>query len=401
MKSPCHVLSVFPGFGLGGDENRLASIIRSLNPEKFRFSLLVLPTPVNFEQQWGALRPDWENNSISIHQLTEPSSPAWLPHKIRAMVRMLMKIWVVARFARERNVDLIDARLDGGILIGVLAATLARTPSVLTLYHVCPSFRYPLWQVFRAITLNLASAVITDSEARRSELRQWIWKPSGKAWSIPNGIPAPRPSRPAKDLRLELNLPADNGLKIISQISGIVPSKGHMVLLDAARRVLENYPNAFFLLVGFCRNHRAYPDQLLEKARQLGIGDRVRICSYPGPIGDIWQIVDIHVHASLFDSLPNAILEGMALGKPAVVTEVGGVREAVEHEETGLVVPPNDSEALAHALLRLLNDPNEAATLGAAARARYEVRYRPELMAQSLEHCFSSVLGNRLTEVSS
>jgi glycosyltransferase involved in cell wall biosynthesis len=165
-----------------------------------------------------------------------------------------------------------------------------------------------------------------------------------------------------------------------------------MVLLEAARSVLETFPDAFFLLIGYEKGSPGLKDRLERKALELGISDCVRITGYPGAIGDVWNIVDVHVHPTLFDSLPNAIIEGMSLGKPAVVTAVGGIPEAVIHNETGLVVPPGDAPKLAEAIRRLLTNPALAEEFGCAALRRYEERYQPEIMARKIESCFTEVI---------
>jgi glycosyltransferase involved in cell wall biosynthesis len=131
---------------------------------------------------------------------------------------------------------------------------------------------------------------------------------------------------------------------------------------------------------------------LEREIADMGLSDRIRILNYPGHIGDVWKTIDIHVHASLLDSLPNAIIESMSLGKPAVVTSVGGIPEIVEDGETGLIVPPGDSEGLARALLRLLREPELAQRLGKAARNRYQKRYRPEVMTRRLESLFTDLV---------
>jgi glycosyltransferase involved in cell wall biosynthesis len=392
MKQPRHVLSVVPGLGFGGDQSRLASIVRSMDPSKFRFSVVVMPHDLDIDDLCGAMRPVIEAAGIRVHQLSNPPRPAWLPPAGRSVVRLIRTVTAVARLIQEWQVDLVDARLDGGMITGVMASFITRRPSVSTLYDASPWRKYRLWRLFRAVTLNLTRAVITDSAVRQKELNRWIWNRSASAWNIPNGIPVPTPTRSAAEVRDELGLPRDAEMRIIAQIASLVPHKGQMILLDAAQRVIESEPRAFFLVVGYSDGEKQYEQLLLERAHQLGIADRVRICTYPGPIGDVWQLVDIHAHASIFDSLPNAILEGMALAKPAVVTSVGGIAEAVENDMTGLVVPSNDPAALAQALLRLMQKPDEARSLGAAAKARYESRYRPEAMARALEECFESVL---------
>ena len=185
----------------------------------------------------------------------------------------------------------------------------------------------------------------------------------------------------------------DPAIKIIGQISGIVPSKGHEVLLEAAERLLRHERNAVFLFVGYSRGYDDYLARLRQRIEELGLKDRVIVAGYPGPIGDVWSVIDIHVHASLFDSLPNAIIEGMSLGKPAVVTSVGGIPEIVTHEETGLVVPPRDAEALEVALTKLLRSPTFASQLGEAARRRHFERLRPEQMTSSMERLFLRLAG--------
>ena len=181
-------------------------------------------------------------------------------------------------------------------------------------------------------------------------------------------------------------------MTIVGQISSLVPYKGQMVLLDAVLSVLPEFPNTMFLLVGYVTpKDTAFRDRLLEKAKALGIEDHIRICGYPGHIGDVWQIIDIHVHASLFDSLPVAIIEGMSLGKPAVVTSVGGIPELVQHETTGIVVPPGDPEELARGLKRLLRDHDTAKRLGSAALARYTQSYDPVVRTRQQESLFLDI----------
>lgn len=389
MKRRYHVLSVVSTLAFGGDENRLVSIVSSLDPQQFRFSVVTLPQA---SQDVCGVRPVLDSSHIPIHQLSDPQTPAFLPSRIRTFVCLLFRIWAVARLARECAADLIDARLDGGMLVGIPAAILARKPSVVTLYEGRPWAGYTFWRIARGVLLNLTNAVITDSAVRESELARWIVRPSGRTWNIPNGIQAPEPSRPRADVANELSIPGEPGTRVIAQISSIVPYKGHLVLLEAARKVFDSYPKAFFLLIGYSRHYPNYRQQVLERIKELGMSGRVQVHAYPGPIGDIWQLVDIHVHASLFDSLPNAILEAMALGRPSVVTSVGGIPAAVEHEKTGLVVPANNVDALARALLRLLNDPKRAAEFGEAARRQHATRYQPGCMAKGLQDCYFSVL---------
>jgi glycosyltransferase involved in cell wall biosynthesis len=191
------------------------------------------------------------------------------------------------------------------------------------------------------------------------------------------------------------NIP-DRPLAIIGQVSSLLSYKGHLVLLDAAKQVIERHPECFFLMVGYERGEQGYRESLLRKAASLGIADHVRIAGYPGPIGDVWNIIDIHVHASHLDSLPNALLEAMSLGKPSVITSVGGVPEVVKHQVNGLLVPANDPERLAASLLLLMNNPSLRATIGHEAQSTYVKNFRPQVMTRQLEMAFDDMVAQQM-----
>jgi len=212
---------------------------------------------------------------------------------------------------------------------------------------------------------------------------------------IPNGIPVPVVTRTNADMRERLAIPPDRSVRVVGQVSRLVPHKGQRVLLKAARKVLAEAPDTYFVITGYAGADPHYLEILQQDARELQIAHRVRFVSWAGSIGDVWELLDIHVHASIEDSLPIAITEGMSFGKPAVVTNVGGVREMVTHGETGLVVPMHDPDALGDGVLRLLREPDTARRLGAAALQRYQEGYQPEVMTRALESLFVDVVERR------
>jgi len=192
-------------------------------------------------------------------------------------------------------------------------------------------------------------------------------------------------------------------IKPLSQVSRCCPerlrrslcdlsSARAAVLLDAAANILKKGADVYVLCIGYPRQGPSYPLQLQDQAAKLGISSRVRIRAYPGDIADVWDAIDIHVHASSIDSLPNAIIEGMSLGKPAVVSSVGGIPDHVENGRTGIVVPPENPVALAEALLRLLGNDGYAKQLGLAAYQRYLQHFTPGNTTAQLERCFDRLV---------
>ncbi|OGG44934.1 MAG: hypothetical protein A3F84_05725 [Candidatus Handelsmanbacteria bacterium RIFCSPLOWO2_12_FULL_64_10] len=169
------------------------------------------------------------------------------------------------------------------------------------------------------------------------------------------------------------------------------------LLVTAVGRLaaVKNYP---LLLRAFARAHRALPGialavvgegeelaALKALSAELDIADRVRFTGFREDVPEVLRASDLFVHASLMEGLPNAVLEAMAMGRPVVATDAGGVPELVAHGETGLLTPSGDEEALTKALLRLLSAPEMRRGMGDAGRRRARQRFDQDAQVLKLE----------------
>jgi glycosyltransferase involved in cell wall biosynthesis len=116
-------------------------------------------------------------------------------------------------------------------------------------------------------------------------------------------------------------------------------------------------------------------------ARELDLGDAVRFLGFEERIERLYRGADLLVIASRVEGLPNALLEGMACGLGVVATALGGARDVLSHDESGLLIPPDELEPLAAALQQALSDPSLRERLGAAAAERIQSRYTLEAIA--------------------
>jgi glycosyltransferase involved in cell wall biosynthesis len=398
MNRPLNVLSLTAILAPGGTSGRILGMVKGLDRQRIshRVCTLYAPHP-HIEAHFGSMIPLFEQAGASVDTLgmEHPAAGTVLPPAKRLIhsVQMLRRSSArLANIVREQRIDVIDAHMAPSSLVASVAGCMTRTPVVVTEYHVGPPAPVMLWPLVGRAALEMADAVVTDSRPRAEDLKSWMYRRKEKVVVIPNGIAPPQGRVPREQVRAQFGIGDDE--IVIAQISALRPYKGHAVLLEAAKIVLDAVPRARFLVIGFARGRdREYWESLRSQARRLEIGDRVFVGPYPGDIGDIWNAVDVHAHASLFDSLPNAIIEGMSLGKPAVVTAVGGIPDLVTDKQTGLVVPPNDPQELARALLRLLADPVYARRLGDAAARRYREGYCAEHTARKLEEVFYRVAG--------
>jgi glycosyltransferase involved in cell wall biosynthesis len=394
------IASLITDLGFGGSENRLLSFARTIDPSRFDHLVITLyRRDESYEQQVGSLRHAYAEAGVEVVDLGVKPRLRILPSfravdLVRAGAtagRLLQKL---CRLIREREIDLIDAQHGTATLFGVAAGSLTRRPTTITQYFPTYFDRPGMRLLGRAVFAR-ADAFICDSKAQSERINRWLLRPHRRSLVIPNGVPVPLVTRTNAEMRQQLGIPLDRSVRVVGQVSRLIPYKGQQVLLNAAREVLSQAPDTYFLLTGYPNEDPGYVETLRTCARDLDIEDRVLIVSWPGSIGDIWELIDIHVHASLHDSLPIAITEGMSLRKPAVVTNVGGVEEMVTNEQTGLVVPMNDPGALAAGILRLLREPETAERLGAQARQRYQERYRPEVMSRALENLFVDLIDSR------
>ena len=309
---------------------------------------------------FGDMRPEFVSAGINIIDLglSRPGSgrAKSIFRSAQTGCAIMQSAKTLAQYIAAEKIDLIDAHLENCVLTAMGGSRLANKPAAVTLYAIEPNEQKFFMRPLHRLALRQAAVIITDSNERVRDIERYIGKKAPPIEVIPNGVRLNPPVRSRKDMLDMLSLPQDSKM-IVGQVSGLVPFKGHQTLLSAAKLVLRRRADVRFLFAGFPRAGSSYVASLEEHARMLGIAEAVRICSYRGNIADIWNIIDVHVHASEFDSLPNAIIEGMSLGKPAVVTRVGGVPDLVKHDRTGLVVQPGDAEALAAAILRLLEDP--------------------------------------------
>lgn len=400
MTGRMRVLSVIDELGFGGGENRLLSLATSIDHARFEHRVVTIQPPHASRSESWAMRRHYSAAGVRLTALGARAGPPDIPtrrvfHLLGAGQRLVHKVHALRRLVRAWGADVIDAHLEAAAIVGVLAGAVTRTPTVMTVYGPAPLPPPPLWGLVGRLVMGLASVVVTDSEARRRDIIRWMRVSRPPVLVIPNGISAPRAVRSPHDIRAELGIPMDPRVRVIGQVAGLAKHKGHTDLLEAARFVLARAPSAIFLLVGFPKGDAAFADRLRQTVRDSGLSDKIRLVSYPGPIGDVWSVIDIQVHASTYDSLPNALIEGMSLARPIVATTVGGVPDMLRHLESALLVPPRDPPALAHALLTLLKNPALAERLGAAARERYRAGYQPASMTRALERCFAELAGER------
>lgn len=207
---------------------------------------------------------------------------------------------------------------------------------------------------------------------------------------IPNGVDTRRyaPATPERrqDARRALGLAAD--AIVFGCVARMTPVKRHVDLLDAFARVHRDLPQARLVLVG---GGPLLPE-LKARIATLGIDAAVHLLSFRDDVDTLLPALDVLVLPSSSEGMSNAILEAMACALPVVATAVGGNLHLVQHEVTGMLVPPHDPISLATALQTLAASPLVRRRMGMAARVRIEREFSLDSMVHAFDQLYRRLL---------
>jgi glycosyltransferase involved in cell wall biosynthesis len=170
----------------------------------------------------------------------------------------------------------------------------------------------------------------------------------------------------------------------------LTEQKGLEVLMDAWATVIRQ-TEAHLLLVGAGK----LEEELREQARSLSIADSVTFAGYrpAAQVPAILDRCDVYVQPSFWEGLPNSVLEGMGAGLPLVGSDIAGHREIVGDSNTGILVPPGDSDALADALVEVLGDRDQREKMGKRAREHIATHFSIRHFTGRLEEIYLELAG--------
>jgi glycosyltransferase involved in cell wall biosynthesis len=352
------VLYLIDSLGRGGAEHLLAAYLRHLPP------LGIDPVVVALQDRGG------NPTAADIRALGIPVADLGIERlRQRGAYRR------VAAAVERSEPDLVHTQLEFANVLGTAAAARRHIPVVSTLHTLdepAPGTRPWLRMHLMAWSLrrNADLVIAVSDHARHHHVRR-LRLPASLVETIHNGIEVGR-FRPAagarRKVRSALGLPQD--APVIATVAVLRPPKGIDRMLRAMPSVARRHPDARYLIVG---DGEARP-ALEETAAAEGVAHRVTFAGARADVPDMLAAADVFVLPSLTEALPTVVAEAMAAGLPVVATDVGGTAEMVG-PGTGMLVPHDDSPALAAAVAELLDDPGRAAALGGEGRRIAEERF--------------------------
>lgn len=208
---------------------------------------------------------------------------------------------------------------------------------------------------------------------------------------IPNGIPTEEYApNPAKRVQFRQAHSVEPDAVVIVHVGRFVELKNHALLLQAFAQLRSESP-LYLWLVGDGELRPA----MEQRARELGIAERVRFWGVRADVADILNAADLFTLPSQYEGNPMSVMEAMAAGLPVVATAVGGVPELVEDQRTGILVPPEDCSSLTQALQLLLNDETRRRQMGQAALQRARNCFDIRQTVRAYENLYEQLLSGR------
>lgn len=293
------------------------------------------------------------------------------------------------RYLKRQQPDILHCYMYKPCIYGGFAAKLMENSLLITSRRCLGHFKdaKPYYQSLENLVNRFTDGVLVNAEAVKQDVLQREKISPHKIHVVYNGVDTNR-YKPLNDetaafsrlKKRESGIPET--APVIGMIANLFPYKGYREFISAASEVHQRHPEVKFLCVG---KDCGIQHQIEQLIRERGLQEHVIFTGEVRNIPDLLHLIDIQVSASHEEGFSNAILEGMASGKPIVATSVGGTPEAVVHNTTGILVPPKDPTALAQAIILLLENPELAKSLGNNGRTRIEEHFSMETMINKLE----------------
>jgi glycosyltransferase involved in cell wall biosynthesis len=297
-------------------------------------------------------------------------------------------IYRIAEIITREKIDiLLSVGPNKTIVVGYLAARTARLKKTVVALH--STFAPDGGNITGAPTrwaLRRVSRIVMVAHAQKRILSEREGINPAKVSVIHNGIPLGGLDSNDPLTYARVNIPLSSP-RVVGIVGRLAPEKNHRLFLSAAKLICGALSDVFFLVVGD-GPERSGLEQL---AHEWGIADHVRFLGNINPVERVLPLLDVGVLSSNTESFPVSVLEIMALRKPVVVTDVGGLREMIDDGVEGFIVPPRDSASLAQKIRLLLEDKPRAALMGARGRQRVESEWTAERMARLYEQLFCEV----------
>jgi glycosyltransferase involved in cell wall biosynthesis len=386
------VAHIITRFDKGGSAENTYLTARGLDENRYAVTVVTGPS---WESQMTETESEAVNRNLrelNGRHITVITMPE-LIRKISPLCDTISLVKLTALFKRERP-HIVHTHTSKAGILGRWAAFLAGVPVIVHTPH-----GHVFWGYFtRMITevfviLEKVTALITDKiitlteQEKRDHLKARIASES-KFTTIHSGVNIDRFFNVSADntaMKKSLSIPEN--FFVVGTVGRLTAIKGHRYLIEAARRVVDFRRDTAFVLLG----DGELLDDLKDMTAALGIKENVKFPGWRPDVAEVMSVFDIFLLPSLNEGMGRVLVEAMAMGKPVIASDAGGISDVVIHGKNGLLVPAADPVALSSEIQSLMNDPEKRKQMGHVGK-RTAVRYSADSMVRKIDRLYVELL---------
>jgi glycosyltransferase involved in cell wall biosynthesis len=374
------IIRIFSRLNIGGPSIHVILVTEGLDRSKFESVLVV--------GREGAQEGNMLD--LAMQHGVNPVIIPWLGREISLWndFRATVALW---HLLRKNRPLIVHTHTSKAGFSGRLAARLAGVPVIVHTFHghvfsgYFSPFRTKIFVWLERILARWSSAIITISDSLKLQLLERKIAAPEKIEVVPLGLilePFLAISQRSNLLRGEMGL--DSSHFLVGIVGRLAPIKDHRTFFEAAKIVVGTDRSVRFVVVG----DGELRNELGGMVRNLGLEEVVYFAGWRKDLAPVYADLDLVALTSKNEGTPVSIIEGSASGKPVVATRVGGVPDMITHGWDGLLVPPENPQALADAILQIKNNVPMAEEFAARARKRVAENYGACRLIKDLEKLY-------------
>ncbi len=370
--SPLNILHVIPKLTVGGVENQLLMVLKNYDRKIFSPIVCCLSDS-------GDLGSEIESCGVELICLNK------LKHTFDWTI-----IKDIYKLIKQKSVKIIRTHQYHANLYGRIAALFAKVPCIVASVHNVYTIDTKIHRrIFNHFLAHYTDRIVAVSKAVMHDILQYDRISHKKICVIYNGIEMKSFLNIHGNIRKEFGIPEN--ISLIGTVGRLTAQKGHKYLLEAINKLKFKFPEIKLLIAG----DGPLKNDLIKYAQSLNIHDKVIFLGLRRDIPIFLSSIDIFVLPSLWEGLSNALIEAMASGKPVIATDIPPVREIIHSEDLGILVPPENSDAIADAIELLLYNKNRAEAFGKTANEKVFLSFTIENTVKQYTSLFESILKSK------
>ena len=355
----------------GGAENVMLSLIEYF---KEKYPIYV-----------GCFKKGWIYNELKKRKLNPQPIPT---NKGSYDIKLLYHL---IKLIKKEKINLIHSHLFDTNFYSSLAAKIAGIPHISTehgdIHHT--SKKLDKKTLIKAKTIShFSDKIVFVSKFTRDKFLKLSKVPKQKIAIIYNGIDLKEYEQPTDIQRKKAEIGIKNSEFVIGNVANLYPVKGQIYLLKAAKKIIKEFPNTKFLIIG----RGELENELKKEAQKLGIASHIKFLGFRNDVKELLKIMDVFVLCSLSEGLPLSLIEAMASRVPVVCTNVGGIPEVINDRINGFLVPPTDPNALATKIINLLKDRTLANKLAYSSYEKIKQQFSLQFMLDKYAEIYSDLM---------